>query len=61
MATYAEKLEAMKLVAADNAHDVESLCNMLDITYDDLLNCFSDKLVRAYPTYFPNDEDEEAY
>jgi hypothetical protein len=49
----------MRGFATENAPDIESLCHLLDIGYDDIVKCFPDKLVRAYPTYFPSDESYE--
>lgn len=57
--TWSERLEVMRGFATENATDIESLCHLLDIGYDDIVKCFPDKFVRAYPTYFPSDESYE--
>ena len=54
---YQEKLKAMTGFVHDNIDNVEELCNTLDISIDDIIKLFPDKLVANYSTHFPTNED----
>jgi hypothetical protein len=56
---YAEKLKAVREFISDNVDDLEQLCVMFDITFDDVVRCFPDKLVAHYFKVFPQDVDSE--
>lgn len=55
---YNDKLLVMKEWAEDNITDIDEACTYLDISLEDVLRCFPDKLVRAYNKTFPPDVDQ---
>jgi hypothetical protein len=60
---YQEKLKVMTDFVNENIDTVEELCIQFDITIDEIINLFPDKLVKNYSKVFgsPIDEDDDEY
>ena len=56
---YSEKLKVMTDFVNDNFDCVEDLCVAFDITLENVVNLFPDKLVSNYSKYFPSDVEDE--
>lgn len=56
---YSEKLKVMTDFVNDNFDNVEDLCVAFDITLENVVHLFPDKLVANYSKYFPSEEEEE--
>lgn len=60
---YKEKLLYVREFVYDNVDNVEEFCVLFDITLEDVINAFPDKLVSHYEQVAvepPNESDEEA-
>lgn len=55
---YNDKLLVMKDWVEDNLSEIDEACVYLDISLEDVLKCFPDKLVKSYNKTFPPDVDE---
>ncbi len=60
MLTYEEKLDVMTDYISENITDVESLCLLLDVDWQDIVSLFPDKVVAGYDKVFvtPTEEDD---
>lgn len=58
---YKEKLLIVQDFVNDNITNVEELCVMFDITLEDIMNAFPDKLVKGYSKITNEETDEEEY
>lgn len=58
---YKEKLSAMQEFVGNNIEDVEQLCKMFDITLDEMIAAFPDKLVSHYGRVYGTEDDEEEF
>lgn len=59
---YKEKLKYVREFIFDNIDSVEQFCVLFDITLEDVVNCFPDKLVINYERIaleFPDEDKEE--
>lgn len=55
---YNEKLEAMIGFVEDNFTNVKELVEWLELTIEDVVQCFPDALVNSYEKVFPLDLEE---
>lgn len=55
---YNEKLEAMIGFVEDNFTSVKELVDWLELTIEDVVQCFPDALVNSYEKVFPLDLEE---
>lgn len=55
---YNEKLDAMIAFVEDNFTNVKELVDWLELTIEDVVQCFPDALVNSYEKVFPMDLEE---
>lgn len=55
---YNEKLDAMIAFVEDNFTNVKELVDWLELTVEDVVQCFPDALVNSYEKVFPMDLEE---
>lgn len=55
---YHEKLDAMIAFVEDNFTNVRELVDWLELTVEDVVQCFPDALVNSYEKVFPMDLEE---
>jgi hypothetical protein len=59
MSRYKEKLSTMQDFISDNIDSVEELCVMFDITLEEVVAAFPDKLVKGYGKVYAEEDDED--
>lgn len=55
---YNEKLDAMIAFVEDNFTNVKELVDWLELTIEDVVQCFPDALVNSYEKVYPLDLEE---